>query len=190
MESYWLFSAALNTLVLALKKKKFKDYAYVKLTQVYTKYKNRSSVVAQWVQDPAPSLLWLWSLLRRMFNFWPGNFPILRAQPKKLKIKFKKYVDKYPCIHLSQLLIFCSSCFWFCFCLALFLNKEHISGLAAPPWVPLPDAFPSPLLPRHPQRQLLSLIWCLSFLCTFLYFYCADIHKQHVLFMQYTAYTA
>ena len=35
--------------------------------------KLQSSLVAQWVKDPALSLLWLWLLLWQGFNPWPGN---------------------------------------------------------------------------------------------------------------------
>ena len=40
--------------------------------------------MAQWIKDPALSLLWLGSLLWHRFNPWPGNFCMLRA---RLKIK-------------------------------------------------------------------------------------------------------
>ena len=35
-----------------------------------------TSLEAQWVEDPALSLLWLWLLLCQGFNPWPGNFCI------------------------------------------------------------------------------------------------------------------
>ena len=44
-----------------------------------------SSLVAQWVKDPALSLLWLGSLLWCGLNPWPGNLCMPLVQPKKGK---------------------------------------------------------------------------------------------------------
>ena len=38
--------------------------------------------MAQWVKDPALSLLWLGSLLCCRFNLWPRNFCMPQVQPK------------------------------------------------------------------------------------------------------------
>ena len=40
--------------------------------------------MAQQVKDPALSLLWLGSLLRRGFNPWPGIFLMPWARPKQI----------------------------------------------------------------------------------------------------------
>ena len=64
---------------------------------------NRSSLVAQWVKDPALSLQWLWLLLWHGFDPWPRNFHMPWAQPKKnLNYKdFKKdVVYIYICIYV------------------------------------------------------------------------------------------
>ena len=53
---------------------------------VITQKEGRSSLVAQWVKDPVLSLQWLRSLLWRGFNPWPGNFHMLRVQPRKKRI--------------------------------------------------------------------------------------------------------
>ena len=45
--------------------------------------------MAQWVKDPALSLLWLGSPLRCGFDPWPGNFHMLWAQPKTKQNKTK-----------------------------------------------------------------------------------------------------
>ena len=45
--------------------------------------KNRSSLVVQWVKDPALSLQQLGSLLCLGFDPGPGNFHMLWARPKK-----------------------------------------------------------------------------------------------------------
>ena len=37
------------------------------------------------VKDLVLSLLWLGSLLWLAFGTWPGNFHMLRAQPKKIR---------------------------------------------------------------------------------------------------------
>ena len=42
----------------------------------------RSSLVAHQVQDLVWSLLWLWLLLWRRFDLWPGNFRMPQVQPK------------------------------------------------------------------------------------------------------------
>ena len=42
-----------------------------------------SSLVAQWVKDPALSLQWLCSLLWRRFSPWPRNFHMPWAWLKK-----------------------------------------------------------------------------------------------------------
>ena len=39
--------------------------------------------MAQWVKDPALSLLWLCFLQWRRFDPWPGSFHMLQAQPKQ-----------------------------------------------------------------------------------------------------------
>ena len=44
----------------------------------------RSSLVAQWVKEPALSLPWLWLQLWHGFDPWPRNFCMLWIQPKKL----------------------------------------------------------------------------------------------------------
>ena len=44
---------------------------------------NRSSLVTQWVKDPALSLLW------RGFDPWPGNFLMPWVWPKKKKNKYR-----------------------------------------------------------------------------------------------------
>ena len=50
--------------------------------------------MAQLVNDPASSLLWLWLLLCCGFNPWPGNFCMPWARPKNknnnnIKIEFE-----------------------------------------------------------------------------------------------------
>ena len=40
-----------------------------------------SSLLVQWVKDLSLSLLWLRSLLWRVFNPWPGNFQMPWVQP-------------------------------------------------------------------------------------------------------------
>ena len=42
-----------------------------------------SSLVAQWVKDPALSPLWLGSLLWHWFHTWPRNFPCAMGMAKK-----------------------------------------------------------------------------------------------------------
>ena len=42
-----------------------------------------SSLVAQWVKDPALSLLWLWLQLWHGFDPWPRNFCMPQAQPER-----------------------------------------------------------------------------------------------------------
>ena len=42
-----------------------------------------SSLVAQWVKDPALSPLWLGSLLWHRFHTWPRNFPCAMGMAKK-----------------------------------------------------------------------------------------------------------
>ena len=41
--------------------------------------------MAQWVKDPALSLLWLGSLLWCSFSPWPRNFSMLWVWPKREK---------------------------------------------------------------------------------------------------------
>ena len=54
-----------------------------------TEVKNHwsSSLVAQWVKDPALSLPWLWSQLRLGFDPWPRKFCMLWWGAKKKKEK-------------------------------------------------------------------------------------------------------
>ena len=47
----------------------------------------QSFQVAQWVNDPMLSLLWLELLLWRRFDHWPQNFHMLLVWPKSLKKK-------------------------------------------------------------------------------------------------------
>ena len=46
----------------------------------------RNPLEAQWVKDPALSLLWLWSLLWHRFDPWPRYFCMLQVGPEKKKI--------------------------------------------------------------------------------------------------------
>ena len=64
-----------------------------------------SSPVAQQVQDPALSLLWLRLLrcMRCVFNPWPRNFHIPWVQPKKKKKKKKKKKSSLVCALASFL---------------------------------------------------------------------------------------
>ena len=55
------------------------------LKQNYIRYSLRSSLVAQWVQDPALSLLWLKSLLWCKFDPFSTKFFMLQARPRQTK---------------------------------------------------------------------------------------------------------
>ena len=48
------------------------------------------------VKDPALSLLWLGSLLWHGFDPWCGNFCVLQAWPKNIKIKLKIVICNIP----------------------------------------------------------------------------------------------
>ena len=48
--------------------------------------KTRSSLVAQWVKDPALSLQWLQSRLWLSFEPWPGNFHMTVQPKRKIRI--------------------------------------------------------------------------------------------------------
>ena len=53
--------------------------------------------MAQWVKDPALSLLWLWFQLWHRFNSWPREFCILWVQQNKQTNKhLKKKKTKNP----------------------------------------------------------------------------------------------
>ena len=49
--------------------------------------------MAQWVKDPALSLLWLRLPLQRGFDPWPGNFHMLQVWWKKGKEKKERERD-------------------------------------------------------------------------------------------------
>ena len=73
------------------------------VNQLYFIYENKivlSSLVAQWVKDPAFSLLWLCLHLWLRFNPWPGNFCKLPVQPKKKYIYICIYVYIYIHIYI------------------------------------------------------------------------------------------
>ena len=57
----------------------------------------RSSLVVQLVKDLVLSLLWLWLLLQRGFDPWPGKFCMLQVQPKKKKKKSKDEKARLKC---------------------------------------------------------------------------------------------
>ena len=46
----------------------------------------RSSLVAQWVKDPAVLLTWLRSVLWPLLEPWTQNFCMLQVWPKYLKL--------------------------------------------------------------------------------------------------------
>ena len=54
----------------------------------------RSSLVVQQIEDPALSLLWLWSLLWLRFDPWPRNFLMPRVWPPKKNKKKQKNKKK------------------------------------------------------------------------------------------------
>ena len=81
------------------KKKKRDELDSIKLRNFYAskdtlKNVKRSSFVAQWIKDLVLSLQPPGSLLWCGFDSWPGNFHMLRAQPKRKKKK--KKVKKQP----------------------------------------------------------------------------------------------
>ena len=55
-----------------------------------------SSVMAQRVEDPALSLLWLTLLLWQEFSPWPGNFRMPWAGPKENQTKTNKQKNPKP----------------------------------------------------------------------------------------------
>ena len=55
----------------------------------------RSSLVVQWVKDPALPLPWLGLLLWWGFSPWPGNFHMLQACPPKNKYLIPYFNFKY-----------------------------------------------------------------------------------------------
>ena len=57
------------------------------LQKIVFKKALRSSLVGQWVNDLALSLLWLRSLLSYGFEPWPGNLCMPQARPKEKKKK-------------------------------------------------------------------------------------------------------
>ena len=61
-------------------------------------------MVAQWVKDPALSLLWLKLPLWHRFHPWPGNFHIPRAWLKNKEMKCKACV--YFFLHCYDFLNF------------------------------------------------------------------------------------
>lgn len=62
----------------------------------YIKTFSGSSLVAQWLKDPASSLLWLRLLLYHRFDPWTRNFCMPRAKQNKTTKKKNFYAqDKY-----------------------------------------------------------------------------------------------
>ena len=65
-------------------------------------HRKQSYLVAQWVKDPVLSLLWCWLLLWHGFTFWPSDFRMPRAQPKKyIESKTPGFL-KYMCNQMER----------------------------------------------------------------------------------------
>ena len=64
-----------------------------------------ASLMAQWVKDPEPSLLWLRPPLWHRFDPWPGNFHMPWARPKEYD-KIWILVLITPLSHLIKLVKF------------------------------------------------------------------------------------
>ena len=73
------------------------------LRKIVFKKALRSSLVGQWVNDLALSLLWLRSLLSYGFEPWPGNLCMPQAWPKEKKKKDSWYwQDGFPRVVLTN----------------------------------------------------------------------------------------